>query len=87
MAFLSEINELLGLDGISEDITITFLPSKGAVVQGYKKLVQITEESLVVEGKNKRRIQIFGKSLEIHSLAPAEIVVHGKIEWVGEKYE
>lgn len=84
MSFIQEINSLLGIDGITQDVYITFMASKGAVVQGYKKLLEITDTKLVVIGKNKRKIQICGHGLEIFSLAPSEIVVHGKICFVGE---
>lgn len=87
MSFLQEINNLLGIENISSDMCITFMPSKGAVVQGYKKLLEISDERLVIIGKNHRIIFLQGKNLEIYSLAPAEIVVHGKIELVGEKNE
>ncbi len=84
---LDEINELLGIDKVSTDLLVTFMPSKGAIVQGYKKLQEITDTKLVVLAKNKRIIQICGTNLEIFSLAPSEIVVHGKVEWVGENYD
>ena len=87
MGFLSEINELLDIDNVSSDLTITFMPSKGAVVQGYKKLLEITDTKVLVIGNNKRKIEICGLNLEIFSLAPSEIVVHGKVTSVGECYE
>ena len=87
MSFLEEINEMLGIDKVTSDLCVTFMPSRGAVVQGYKKLQEIGEERLVVVAKNKRKISVCGKNLEIFSLAPAEIVVHGKVEKVEEFYE
>lgn len=85
MSFLAEINELLNIDGISSDMCVTFMVSKGAVVQGYKKILSITDDKLVVMGKNKRKLAITGSNLEIYSLAKAEIVVRGKVQWVGEQ--
>jgi hypothetical protein len=87
MSFFEEINSDLGIFGEHDDICITIVPSRGAIVQGHKKLLKITETSLVVAGKNKRVIEISGKNIEIFSLAASEIVVHGKIDWVGEKYD
>ena len=70
MGFVTEINELLGIDNIKNDLFITFMPSKGAVIQGYKKLLEITESTVVVVGNNKRKIKVTGLGLEIFSLAP-----------------
>ncbi len=87
MSFLAEINELLGVSNLNADLFITFVPSKGAIIQGYKKLLEITDNRLIVLGKNKRKIEVLGINLEIFSLAPSEIVVHGKIVQVGELNE
>ncbi len=87
MSFITEINELLGIDNLNGDVFVTFMPSRGAVVQGYKKLQEIGEERLVVVAKNGRKIAVYGKNIEIFSLAPSEIVIHGKIEKVEEFYE
>ena len=84
MSFEQEIKEMLKIDEALSDMYVTFVVSKGAVVQGYKKLLEISDTRLVVLGKNKRKLQICGNNLEIFSLAPSEIVVHGKITLVGE---
>lgn len=75
----AEIFELLGVKSIDDEMAVTFVMNKGAVIQGYKKIVKIDDDRIVVMGKNKRKIEIVGKYLEIYSLAPSEIVVHGKI--------
>ena len=84
MSFVEEINNLLGFDASCTDMYVTFVVSKGVVVQGYKKLLEINDTRLVVLGKNKRKLAICGNSLEVFSLAPSEIVVHGKVSSVGE---
>ena len=81
---LSEIFEMLDVDKTSGEMCVTFIANKGAVIQGYKKVVNILEDKIVVMGKNKRQIEVVGKYLEIFSLAPSEIVVHGKITGVFE---
>lgn len=87
MGFIKEIYELLNVKEISSDMMITFMAGKGAVIQGYKKLLKISDEQIVVLGKNKRQIEVVGKNLEISSLAPSELVVLGKIISVGEYHE
>ncbi len=87
MSFLTEINEMLGIDHISTDMCITFMIGKGAVVQGYKKILSISDSELIVAGKNKRIIKITGSNLEIFSLACSEIVLHGKIERIEECHD
>lgn len=87
MNFIEEINELLGIDSIDSDIYVTYMPSKGVVVQGYKKLLEISDQNIVVLGKNKRKVKVCGVALEILSLSPAEIVVRGKVERVEEVHE
>lgn len=82
-----EIKEMLGLDSSPFDMTITFVMSKGAVIQGYKKILKIEPEKIVVLGKNKRIVDVAGKFMQIVSLAPSEIVVHGRILYVGEHEE
>lgn len=84
MSFEQEIKEMLGLDKSISDIYVYVVVSKGAVVQGYKRLLEISDTRLIVLGKNKRKLQICGNNLEIFSLAPSEIVVHGKITMIGE---
>lgn len=80
MSFLSEIYEMLKISGKENDMNVWFMCSKGAVVQGYKKLLKISDQTIVVVGKNKRKIEVCGKFLEIESLAPSELCVSGKIE-------
>lgn len=79
-----EIFDLLGVDSLGDEMAVTFVANKGAVIQGYKKILSILEDSIIVVGKNKRQFEIVGKYLEIYSLAPSEIVVHGKIKGVFE---
>lgn len=86
MDFIQELDELLGISN-SNDICVTFMVGSGAVVYGYKKLLEISDEQLIVLGKNKRRLGIFGKNLVIKSLAPSEIVIKGKIARVEELNE
>ena len=81
---LSEIFEMLDIDATSGEMRVTFVANKGAVIQGYKKIVNILQDKIVVVGKNKRKIEVVGKYLEIFSLAPSEIVVRGKITGVFE---
>lgn len=78
MEFIQELDELLGISN-SNDICVTFMVGSGAVVYGYKKLLEISDEKLIVLGKNKRKLRISGKNLAIKSLAPSEIVIKGKI--------
>jgi len=81
---LSEIFEMLNINSANGDMCVTFIACKGAIIQGYKKIVYIGENSIIVVGKNKRQMVIEGKYLEIFSLAPSEIVVHGRITGVFE---
>lgn len=86
MDFIQELDELLNISN-SNDICVTFMVGSGAVVYGYKKLLEISEQNLVVLGKNKRKLKIVGKNLAIKSLAPSEIVIKGKIVCVEELNE
>ena len=87
MGFMKEIYELLNIKEISSDMMITFMVGKGIVIQGHKKLLKISEEQIIILGRNKRQIEIVGKSLEISTLASSELVVIGKIVRVGEYHE
>ena len=87
MAFFEEIKNLLGLDEKTSDILITYMPSKGAVVSGYKKILKIEQEYISILCHNKRIIYVEGKNLQISSLASGEIVIQGKVDYVGEKHE
>ncbi len=87
MAFFEEIKEMLKLGDDYQDLLITFMPSKGAVIQGYKKILKIEEDYVSILAKNKRVIYVCGKNIEIASLSHAELVIFGKIEYVGEKHE
>ena len=59
----SEIYDLLGIDSIGTEMCVTFVMNKGAVVQGYKKVVSISDTNIIVIGKNKRKIELVGKYL------------------------
>lgn len=83
MDFIQELDELLGISK-SSDICVTFMVGSGAVVYGYKKLLEISDEKLIVLGKNKRKLSIIGKHITISSLSPSEIVLKGKIIRVEE---
>ena len=79
---LSEIFDLLKINTLDGEMCVTFVSNRGAVIQGYKKILSIAEDNIVVVGKNKRKISVCGNYLEIFSLAPSEIVVHGRITGV-----
>ena len=82
----SEIYEMLG-DDIGGRFCVTFVPGRSAVLQGYKKIVKISDEQIIVLLGNKKMVQVCGKYLSISSLAPSELVVKGKVEMEGEYYE
>lgn len=84
MGFIQEFNELLGINGTEADMSVMFMVSKGAIVVGYKKLLEISNCHIVVMGKNKRKIKLEGVGLQITSLSPAEVVVNGKVLKVEE---
>lgn len=86
MDFIQEIDQMLGITN-SNDMCITFMVGSGAVVYGYKRLLEISNDQLVVMGKNKRKIKLTGQNMVIESLAPAEITIKGKVVCVEELNE
>lgn len=87
MSFFEEVKQMLKISDDYQDLLITYMPSKGAVVQGYKKILKIEEDYVSVLSKNKRVIYVYGKNLQISSLSFSELVIAGKIDYVGEKHE
>lgn len=87
MGFWQEISDLLGLDFASRQPNITFIPQKGVVVHGYKKLLAISDTQILLSCKNKEKLKICGKNLQICSLSPEEIAIKGNVEMVGEAHD
>lgn len=59
---------------------------KGFAVTGYKKIVELSGEQIILSLPNKKRLKICGESLSISSLAESEIFVGGIVNSL-EVYE
>ncbi|MEG1581988.1 MAG: YabP/YqfC family sporulation protein [Clostridia bacterium] len=84
--FIEEIIKTSGLDEINDglNLKIFHLSNRLVCIEGFKKLIELTDEKIVVKYK-KYNVVVTGKNLLIRNLTKGEIVITGYI--FGVNYE
>jgi len=86
MGFFDECKNALDLSKLgSSSATCYFLIGKGVVIEGYKKLFELSEEKILLLLGSGERLEVLGEKLEILELAKSEIAIGGKISSIGVK--
>ena len=78
MSFFYDVFSALGIDDISNNLSINFVEEKGIVVVGNFKILTLNDELLQLKTK-KNLIKIKGENLAMKTVSKGEIVVMGKV--------
>lgn len=78
MGFFDEIIKLFGADE-KPSYKIMVLGEYGVVIEGYKKIVSLEENEIILLLKNGGKVSIVGVKLFIKQLEKEEVVISGKI--------
>lgn len=80
MGFLDETANILGLDEQTMAGTFCYVsPTKGMVVEGYKKIYELSTVKIILLCEDAKKLEIKGKDLKIKEIAHREISVVGNI--------
>ncbi len=83
MGFLNETAKALGIEqGITNQSFCYISPDNGIVVEGYKKVYELSIARIVLLLIDGRRIEILGNNLTIKELSHREISILGSISTV-----
>lgn len=78
MSFFYDVFDILGIDDISNSLSINFVENKGMVIVGKFKILTLND-CLVQIKSNKNLIKIEGEELMIKTVSKGELVIKGKI--------
>jgi len=79
MAFVDELNNLLGLEGKPNTVChIVF--DKGVLIEGYKRIFELSSTKILVLLENNNQIEIIGNNLKIKEISHKELSINGKIK-------
>ncbi len=81
MTFSDETKNHLGTfaDNVN-DVVCTFSLANGITVEGYKKILELSDNKIVLLCQNATRIQILGTNFCIEEIAFGEICISGQID-------
>ena len=81
MGFIKETSKLLGISNNYSSETFCYLShNHGIVVEGHKKILELSLEKIKVLCEDKLKIEILGNNLNIKEISFREICVTGKIK-------
>ena len=80
MAFVDEINNLLGLNN-SDPASFCYVSfDRGILIEGYKKILELSSTKICLLLENNNKLEIFGNNLTIKDISHKEISINGKIK-------
>ncbi|MBQ7466898.1 MAG: YabP/YqfC family sporulation protein [Clostridia bacterium] len=81
MSFFDETQESLHLikDNIN-DVVCTFSLSSGITVEGYRKILELSDTKVVLLCQNAIKLQILGTDFCVQEIAHGEICLSGQID-------
>lgn len=78
MSFFYDLMKCFNISDISSKITLTFVLGVGLAVVGKVKILNLSEEEIVV-GNKKQKIIISGNDLIIKSVSKGEVIIGGSV--------
>lgn len=78
MGFFDEFLNLFGVEEIDTSYKIIVLGKSGVMIEGYKKLLTLSDTQILLLLKNIK-LNLIGKGLYIKKMEKSEIVVGGTI--------
>ncbi len=86
MAFLDETAAVLGIDEKTATNTFIYLsPTHGVVIEGHKKIYELSTASITVLCHDGQRVKVEGENLEVKEISHREICIVGKVSSVEVK--
>lgn len=83
MGFINETANLLGLDFSNTNQTFCYVsPNNGVVIEGFKKIFELSKEKIVVLCEDKKRLEILGNNLFIKEISFKELAINGVISTI-----
>lgn len=80
MGFIDETTKLLGIDKDIKNQTFCYLyPSKGIVIEGYKKIYELSNTKITALCEDGKRLEIIGNNLIIKEISYKELSINGII--------
>lgn len=81
MSFFNEVISLLGIDAqmLAAGYQIVNYNGEAVYVEGYKKVLSIAENEIILELRKGKKISLQGEGLNVFSLEDTTIIVKGKI--------
>ena len=81
MGFIDETTKLLGFDNSTANHTFCHIsPMFGIVVEGYKKIHELSHNKISVLCQDKKTLEIFGEKLTIKEISYKELCINGVIK-------
>ena len=81
MGFIDETKQNLGLtDNNLNDVVCTFSLANGITVEGYKKILELSETRVVLLCQNAIRLELLGNNFCVQEIAFGEICLSGQID-------
>ena len=83
MGFVDETNKLLGIDNSLKKQTFCYVsPMFGIVVEGYKKIYELSNNKIMILCEDKKQLEILGENLLIKEISHKELAINGIIKTI-----
>lgn len=80
MGFYDETKKLLGINKQEfEAPLLSTSPQSGTIIEGYKKILELSDTKIIILCSNNKNLEIIGLNLCIKEMARNEITIKGKI--------
>ena len=80
MGFINETKNLLNITNDFSNQTFCYLsPENGIVIEGYKKIYELSSTKITIFCEDNKRLEIIGEKLIIKEISFKEIAINGKI--------
>ena len=83
MGFINETIKLLGIDNSIKNQTFCYVsPKNGVIVEGYKKIYELSNTKITVFCEDGKKLEILGNNLSIKELSYKELSINGTINTI-----
>ena len=82
MSFSDELTKIFNIDTLAKSFSLTVLNDELVVIEGVKKVLEISKTEIFFENVLARKIKILGAGFVVSRLEKNEIYVKGKLEAV-----
>lgn len=83
MGFIDENLSALELGDLAkQDVICYFSLSKGVVVNGYKKLFELSSTKIILTLNKLNKLEILGENLAVKEISASEIVLVGQVKTI-----